>query len=74
MDHGQKLDLLDRSVRSPNLNPVKNFRGILVRRIYAEGKQYATVDELKSAITTEWNNIEISALQNLVSVVSCRIL
>lgn len=64
-DH--KIDLLDWPARSPDLNPVENLWGILVRRIYAEGKQYATVDELKSAILEAWGNIEKTVLENLVN-------
>lgn len=33
----------------------------------AEGKQYATVDELKSAILEAWGNIEKTVLENLVN-------
>lgn len=65
MDH--KIDLLDWPARSPDLNPVENLWGIMVRRIYAEGRQYATVYELKSAISEAWGNIEKAVLQNLVN-------
>jgi hypothetical protein len=69
----QKLDLLDWPARSPDLNPVENIWGILVRRIYAEGKQYASVEELKAAILEAWENIEKSVLQNLVNSMPNRI-
>lgn len=69
----QKLDLLEWPARSPDLNPVENLWGILVRRIYAEGKQYATVDELKAAISEAWENIEKSVLQNLVNSMPNRV-
>ena len=39
--------------RSPDLNPIENAWGIMVRRVYAENKQYATVTELKAAIREE---------------------
>lgn len=64
-DH--KIDLLDWPARSPDLNPVENLWGIMVRRIYAEGRQYAAVNELKSAISEAWGNIENTVLQNLVN-------
>lgn len=51
--------------RSPDLNPMENLWGILVRRVYKNNKQYASVAELKAAINKEWDGIEpqvISAL------------
>ena len=68
-----KIDLLDWPARSPDLNPVENLWGILVRRIYAEGKQYATVDEPKTAISDAWGNVEKSVLQHLVNSMGNRI-
>ena len=52
---------------------MENLWRILVRRIYAEGKQYATVDELKTAISDDWGNIEKTVLQNLVNSMGNRI-
>ncbi|CAI5442152.1 unnamed protein product [Caenorhabditis angaria] len=40
--------------------------GELVRRVYAQGKKYDTVDQLKDAIETEWNKIDKNYLKRLV--------
>lgn len=64
VDHN--IDLLDWPARSPDLNPMENLWGILVRRIYAEGRQYDSVNELKTAINEAWESIENSILENLV--------
>lgn len=70
-DHN--VELLEWPARSPDLNPMENLWGILVRKIYAEGKQYATIDELKAAISKAWENIEKSVLENLTVSMTNRI-
>lgn len=47
------VDLLHWPALSPDLNPMKNLWGILSNRLCAEGKQYATVGELRGAIFHE---------------------
>lgn len=42
---------------SPDLNPIENLWGWLVRRLYHGGKQYSTVHELKSAVRDAWGQI-----------------
>ncbi|CAD6187963.1 unnamed protein product [Caenorhabditis auriculariae] len=39
----------------PDLNPVENLWSVLVRRVYANAKQYTTVNDLKRAIRVEWD-------------------
>ncbi|CAD6185653.1 unnamed protein product [Caenorhabditis auriculariae] len=41
--------LLDWSACSPDLNPVENSWSVLVRRVYANAKQYTTVNDLKKS-------------------------
>ena len=50
-----KIDVLDWPACSLDLNPMKNLWAILVRDIYAENKQYNTVQELKTAIVSAWS-------------------
>lgn len=50
----KKIDLLPWPALSPDLNPLENAWGILARRVYAEGKQYTSVEDLKKAIKIEW--------------------
>jgi hypothetical protein len=56
--------VLDWSACSPDLNPIENIWGHLARAIYAGNKQYRTVDELKRAILTAWNNLSLQTFQN----------
>ena len=67
------INLMDWPARSPDLNPMENLWGILVRRIYANNKQYGTKEELQQAILDAWDNVENSVLNNLVNSMPNRI-
>uniref|UniRef100_A0A8R1ICI9 Tc1-like transposase DDE domain-containing protein n=1 Tax=Caenorhabditis japonica TaxID=281687 RepID=A0A8R1ICI9_CAEJA len=54
----KKVDVLPWPACSPDLNPMENIWGELVRRVYAQGKQYNSVNSLKAGILNEWKNIE----------------
>ena len=64
----KNVPLLDWPANSPDLNPMENLWGILVRRIYAENQQYHNVDELKKAIVAAWHTIDQEVLDNLLSM------
>lgn len=68
-----RVTVMEWPARSPDLNPMENLWGILVRRIYANNRQYQTVDELKEAILEAWNSIEPDILTNLVASMPKRI-
>lgn len=70
-DHG--VDVLEWPSRSPDLNPIENLWGIMVRRIYDDNRQYQTVDELKEAILQAWNSIPEEIIQNLVASMQNRV-
>ncbi|KHJ87984.1 hypothetical protein OESDEN_12227 [Oesophagostomum dentatum] len=57
---------LDWPACSPDLNPIENLCGIIVRRIYANNRQFNTVNELKDAISRAWMEIHVTVLQNLI--------
>lgn len=67
------VSVLDWPALSPDLNPIENVWGMLVRDVYRGGKQYFTVDELKTAILEAWEKVELSRLQDLVDSMSDRI-
>ena len=69
----KNVPLLDWPANSPDLNPMENLWGILVRRIYAENQQYHNVDELKKAIVAAWHTIDQEVLDNLVLSMDNRI-
>ena len=57
---------MDWPANFPDLNPMENLWAILCRSVYAGGKQYTNITELKAAIISSWENIEVSKLQKLV--------
>jgi hypothetical protein len=54
-DHNVRV--LPWPARSPDMNPIENMWGMLARLVYASGKQYSNVEELKTAITAKWAEI-----------------
>lgn len=57
--------LLSWPALSPDLNPIENSWGLIVRSVYKNGKQYNSISELKDAILTSWEEIELPILQKL---------
>jgi transposase len=58
---------------SPDLNPMENVWGILVRHVYADGKQYNSQQELKTAIIEAWNQVTMEKLNHFVDSMPERI-
>lgn len=69
----QSITVVDWPSRSPDLNPIENVWGIMVRRIYAENRQYQNVNELKQAILEAWNALSQELLVVLVESMQNRI-
>lgn len=63
----KKIELLDWPARSPDLNPIENLWGIMARRVYENGRQFATVQELEVAIRNVWREIRVELLETLVN-------
>lgn len=62
---GEGIRSMDWPSRSPDLNPIENLWGILVRRVYSDGRHYNSKAELKQAIEREWNALSPATLKNL---------
>lgn len=62
-DHGMRV--LDWPPRSPDMNPIENVWGRMAQIVYANGKQYATLEELEPAITAAWEEIGAEYRHNL---------
>ncbi|CAO4371152.1 unnamed protein product [Caenorhabditis nigoni] len=58
---------------SPDLNPIENLWGILARRVYKNGRQFNSVQELKDSVQEEWDRVSSVELQNLVASMPNRI-
>ena len=60
-----KIDVLPWPSRSPDLNPIENLWGVIVRDIYREGKKYNNTHELKNAILQSWASIPEETIKAL---------
>lgn len=69
----RKIDVLPWPAYSPDLNPIENLWGILVRKVYEGGRQFYRTNDLKKAIEDCWAKIELHVLQNLVESMPNRI-
>lgn len=59
------IQILEWPACSPDQNPIENLWGIIVRKVYADNKQYGSVQELKQAVLTAWDGIPISTCHKL---------
>lgn len=67
------IDVLDWPAKSPDLNVIENVWGQLVRVVYENGKQYNSVEDLTSAISTAWSNICPNYIQKLYKSMTDRL-
>ena len=70
-EHG--VDIFDHPSCSPDLNPMENLWGILVREVYANNRQYDDVETSQNAIFEAWDNINDETLQNLADSMKNRV-
>jgi transposase len=59
---------------SPDLNPIENVWGMLVRAVYQGARQYASVAELQEAIYRCWSKLDMLELQNLIEKMPRRLI
>lgn len=69
-----QIDLLDWPACSPDLNPMENLWGLLVRDVYRNNTQYNSITALKTAILQAWNRVDSRVLANLAMSVPRRLL
>jgi transposase len=67
------INAMDWPACSPDVNPMENLWGILVREVYANHRQYQNTEELKDAILNAWANLDQNLLNNLVNSMPRRI-
>lgn len=58
--------------RSPDLNPIENLEGWIVRQVYAHNRQFSNLNELWNLLVKVWDNIPDSFIKFLIdSIQSC---
>lgn len=67
------IPLLDWPACSPDLNPIENLWGLLASKVYENGRQFATTNELKQCIRECWEAIGPEILHNLINSMPKRI-
>ena len=70
----QTINLLDWPSKISDLNPIENLWGILVRKVYSNGRQFHSVAELKKEILKCWDEIRLETTQNLIDSMNQRII
>jgi hypothetical protein len=60
------IHIMDWLANLLDLNPMENLWAILCRSVYADGKVYTNITELKAAIISSCQNIEVSTLKKFV--------
>lgn len=68
------VDILEWPSVSPDLNIIENVWSYLSRKVYAEGSQYNTRNELIFAINREWELIPLSYIRKLYESIPRRLL
>ena len=67
------VEVLEWPSKSPDLNPIENLWGILVRMVYNDGKKrYKNKAELREALILNWSKIRLSTVHKLVSTMPDR--
>jgi transposase len=69
----QGIPLLNWPARSPDLNPIDNVWAMMSRVVYANGKQYDTVDELRAAIFKAWAEIPQAKIAECIASMTSRV-
>ena len=68
------ISILTWPAHSPDLNIIENCWAELVHDVYANGKQYQHVQQLKNEIVREWDTLSQNYIQKLYkSIANCTI-
>ena len=62
---GNNVNVMEWPAKSPNLNIMENVWGIRSREVYADCRQFNTVEELREAILCAWSNLTVEQLKSL---------
>nr|CCA17023.1 PREDICTED: similar to predicted protein putative [Albugo laibachii Nc14] len=69
----QGFDVMTWRACSPDLNPIENVLGYMSCHVYANERQFHSIQEFKNAIQQVWDQIPASYLLTLVSSMPKRV-
>lgn len=69
----RNIDAVDFPSIFPDMNPMENLWGILARKVYANGRQFDTVNGLKNQIKQSCAEVDIKVLEKLIDSMPDRI-
>lgn len=69
----KNISLLEWPACSPDCNPIENLWGILAGKVYANGRQFENVNDLKSAIRDCWAKIDMETIKKLTDSMPNRV-
>ncbi|GIY72297.1 transposable element Tc3 transposase [Caerostris darwini] len=67
------VDVLPWPAKSPDLNIVENIWAMLVRRVYADVRQFDSLTQLREALNDSWDNFCQTEVQSLYNSLPNRI-
>lgn len=69
----RNINVMEWPAISPDVNPIENIWAILSQRVYANGRQFETVKDLRTCIEHEWKNIPLTTFRSLIESMPRRI-
>lgn len=70
----KNLPLLEWPAKSPDLSPIENVWSMLARAVYANGRQFNTIIDLKKAIIEEWERLDQNKIRELIGTMNKRLI
>ena len=67
------IRVLDWAPSSPDMNVIENCWGYLTRAVYKNGRQFDTLEDLREALTYEWENLSLEYIRSLIESMPRRV-
>ena len=68
----KNINVMEWSFCSPDLNPIENLWAVLARRVYANGVQFETRQNLIERIMDCWKNLDYDICSSLITSMKTR--
>lgn len=62
--YDNSIRLIEFPAVSPDLNPIENIWAQMTNKIYRNGKNFKSAEELKNSIIEEWNHLNKQDIKN----------